>query len=162
MKLTSLKQTYSEMTKPYGADSDEYYPSLYLDEKQLEAMGIDAARVGTEMKMVATVRVSSASESKNGSRSMSLEIIEAGVGPKETDGDAANKAYVDAARAGLMSKDAVRVATTVPLTDRVIVAEAVPTPATVSAISCHTPRGRVPPAMLANCCQSMIRTSDPL
>ncbi|MDW9880488.1 hypothetical protein GOA90_25205 [Sinorhizobium meliloti] len=91
MKLASLAQKYSDIgSKPEGADSDEYYPSLYLDEKQIQAMGLDSARVGTDMTMIATVRVSSQSESKNGSRSMSLEIIEAGAGPKEEKKDAAS------------------------------------------------------------------------
>jgi hypothetical protein len=95
MKLASLKQKYSELSKPIGAETDEYYPSLYLDEKQLETMGIDAARVGTEMTMVACVRVSSVSDSKNGSRSMSFEIIEAGFGPKEKETDHASVLYGD-------------------------------------------------------------------
>ena len=91
MKLVSLAQKYSDLeSKPEGEASDEYCPSLYLDERQLEAMGIDTARVGNEMTMVATVRVSSISESKGGSRSMSLEIVEAGVGPKETKADHAS------------------------------------------------------------------------
>lgn len=91
MKLASLKQKYSELgSKPEGAETDEYYPSLYLDEKQIDAMGIDMVRVGTLMTMTATVRVSSVSESKNGSRSMSLEIIEAGMEPKEKEPDAAS------------------------------------------------------------------------
>lgn len=90
MKLASLKQTYDEWSKPAGVDRDEYYPSLYLDENNLDAMQVENVRVGTEMKMVATVRVSSVSESKNGSRSMSFEIVEASMGPKENDGKAAN------------------------------------------------------------------------
>lgn len=91
MKLASLKQTYGDVSsKPAGAESDEYYPSLYLDEKQIEAMGVETVRVGTEMAMLATVRVSSMSESKNGSRSMSLEIIEAGLKLKEKEKDAAS------------------------------------------------------------------------
>lgn len=92
MKLASLKQKHSDLSKdrPVGADTDEYYPGLYLDEKQIEAMSIDTARVGTLMTMTATVRVSSTSESKNGSRSMSLEILEAGVEPKEKGPDAAS------------------------------------------------------------------------
>lgn len=91
-KLTSLKQKYSDMAKdrPSGADSDEYYPCLYLDEKQMEAMGIDVAKVGTEMSMVATVRVSSVSDSKGGGRSISFEIIEAAIEPKKKDPDAAS------------------------------------------------------------------------
>ncbi len=92
MKLASLKQKYSDMvsSKPVGADTDEYYPSLYLDEKQMEAMGIDTAKVGTDMTMTATVRVSSVSDSKNGSRSMSFEIIEAAIEPKEKKPDPAS------------------------------------------------------------------------
>lgn len=90
MKLASLKQKYSELSKPAGAESDEYYPGLYLDEKQIEAMGIDTVRVGTLLTMTATVRVSSMSESKNGARSMSLEIIEAGMEPKTKDPEPAS------------------------------------------------------------------------
>lgn len=90
MKLTSLKQKYSDLSKPVGADTDEYYPSLYLDEKQLDAMGIEAGRVGVEMTMMATVRCSSVSDSKNGSRSMSFEIIEAAMTPKVEEKDAAS------------------------------------------------------------------------
>lgn len=91
MKLVSLKQKYSEMSAPKsGSDNDEYFPNLYLEEKQIEAMNIDTARVGTEMQMIATVRVSSVSDSKGGSRSMSFEIIEAAVSPKETKQDAAS------------------------------------------------------------------------
>lgn len=90
MKLTSLAQKYSDLDKPVGAETDEYYPSLYLDEKQMKALGVDAARVGTDMTMVATVRVSSMSESKNGAQNMSLEIIEAALKPKEKEPDAAS------------------------------------------------------------------------
>lgn len=93
MKLASLKQKYSELSKPVGAESDEYYPSQYFDEKQLEAMGVDSVRVGTEMTMIATVRVSSVSESKSGSRSMSVEIIEAAMKPKEKEKDAASTLF---------------------------------------------------------------------
>ncbi len=89
-KLASLKQKYSDMDKPAGASSDEYYPTLYLDEKQLEAMGIDAARVGTDMTMTATVRVSGVNESKGNHRSMSFEIVEAAIEPKKKEPDAAS------------------------------------------------------------------------
>lgn len=91
MKLTSLAQKYSDLSsKPAGAETDEYFPTLYFDEKQMKALGVDAARVGTDMTMIATVRVSSMSESKNGSQSMTLEIVEAGLGPKEKETDAAS------------------------------------------------------------------------
>lgn len=90
MKLASLKQKYSEMDKPVGVETDEYYPSLYLNEKQMDAIGESNPRVGTEMKMLATVRVSHVSESKNGERSMTIEILEAGFEPKEKKPDAAS------------------------------------------------------------------------
>lgn len=91
MKLASLKQKYSDMPAPSkGSDNDEYYPTLYLDEKQIDAMGIETSKVGTEMTMTATIRVSSVSDSKNGNRSMSFEIIEAGIESKEKAPEAAN------------------------------------------------------------------------
>lgn len=83
MKLHSLKQSFKEWDEPKPPEKDEYYPSLYLDERTLEAMNIDSARVGTEMTMISTVRISSVNESKGGQRSMSFEIIEAAVTPKE-------------------------------------------------------------------------------
>lgn len=89
-KLASMKQKYSELSKPVGADSDEYYPCLYFDEKQMDALGAENPRVGAEMTMTATVRVSNISESKNGSRSMSVEIIDAALEPKEKKPDAAS------------------------------------------------------------------------
>lgn len=87
MKLHSLKQTGDEWDQPAYSEKDEYYPSIFLSEKTLEAMGVENPRVGTEMSMVATVRVSSASESKGGHRSMTFEIIEAAVSPKDSDVD---------------------------------------------------------------------------
>lgn len=89
-KLTSLKQNYEEWSKPAGVDKDEYYPSLYLDENTLDQMDVGNLRVGTEMTMISTVRVSSASESANGQRSMSLEILEAAMTPKAEEKDAAS------------------------------------------------------------------------
>lgn len=86
MKMTSLKQTYKEWNDaPAPAEKDEYYPSLYLDENSLDAMGLDNPKVGTEMKMVATVRVSSTSQSSNGNRSMSFEILEANIADEKAD-----------------------------------------------------------------------------
>lgn len=83
MKLASLKQKYSELSKPIGAETDEYYPSQYFDEKQMDAMELDNPRVGSEFTMTAHVRVSNISESKNGSRSMTVEILEAAMTPKD-------------------------------------------------------------------------------
>lgn len=90
MKLVSLKQTEKQWSEPAGVDRDEYYPSIYFDENTLDAMEISNVRVGTEMTMISNVRVSSINESKNGQRSMSFEIIEASVSPKEPDKDAAS------------------------------------------------------------------------
>lgn len=95
MKLASLKQKYSDLesAKPAGAETDEYYPTIYLEEKQLEALDLDNQRVGTELQMIATVRVSRVSESKSGDRSMSVEIIEAAMSAKEDDADAAKTLF---------------------------------------------------------------------
>lgn len=91
MKLVSLGEKYSEMScGPCGEKDGEYYPSLYLNEKQIEALGIDNARVGTDMTMTATVRLSSLSESKGGSRSMSFEIMEAAISSKEAKAEASS------------------------------------------------------------------------
>lgn len=87
-KLVNLAQKYSDVDRPSDAKNDEYYPCLYLDEKHMDALGVDVAKVGTEMTMVATIRVSSLSDSKTGGRSMSFEIIEAAMEPKKKDPDA--------------------------------------------------------------------------
>jgi hypothetical protein len=89
-KLASLKQSYKEWSEPSKPDSDEYYPSLYLDEKTLDAMGLETARVGAEMTMVSTIRVSSVSDTKGGQRSMSFELLEAAISPKQEEKDAAS------------------------------------------------------------------------
>ncbi len=90
MKLTSMKQKWSDHAKaPLKQADDEYYPSLHLDEALLDKLGIETHRVGTDLHMVAKVRVSSVHESKSGSRSMSLEIIEASIAKPSDDGDKA-------------------------------------------------------------------------
>ena len=91
MKLTSLGEKYSELSdRPLDGKNDEYFPSLYLSEKQIEDLGIDNVRVGTEMQMIAVVRLSSLSESKGGSRSMSFEITKAAISPQEDKADASS------------------------------------------------------------------------
>ncbi len=91
MKLTSLGEKYSELSdRPLDGKNDEYFPSLYLSEKQIEDLGIDNVLVGTEMQMVAVVRLSSLSESKGGPRSMSFEITKAAISPKEDKADASS------------------------------------------------------------------------
>jgi len=84
MKLASLKQKYSDIGKePLSNDVDEFYPTIYFDGPLLEKMGVEIDRVGTEMKLVATVRIASVSESKSGSRSMSVELVAAAMGSKD-------------------------------------------------------------------------------
>lgn len=64
-------------------ESDVYYPSMYIDGDQVTALGLDKAKVGGEMMMVAKVRVSSLSkhESNGGKvrQSASLEVLEMAV-----------------------------------------------------------------------------------
>ncbi len=90
MKLASLKHSYSDLVSKPDDASDEYYPSICLDEDSMKAMGLKIVPVGTEMKLVANVRVSSVSDSKNGMSSISLEFIEAAVEPKDKQPDAAS------------------------------------------------------------------------
>lgn len=87
-KMVSLGRRYDgpEAT----GTSEESFPSIYLEGKQIEALGLDAARVGSEMTMVAKVRVSSLSQYKGGEGSMSIEVIEAMIKPVDTDTDAAS------------------------------------------------------------------------
>lgn len=89
-KLVNLAQKYSDMDRPSDAKNDEYYPCMHLDEKHMDALGVDVAKVGTEMTMTATVRVSSVRDSKSGGRSMDFEIVEAAMQPKEKQPDAAS------------------------------------------------------------------------
>lgn len=89
MALTSLKESYKDRVEPAGIDSDEYYPTLYLSEKQLDAMGLNNERVGTEMTMIANVRVASVSDNKNGVRSMTVELLAGEMKAKEEKSDAA-------------------------------------------------------------------------
>ena len=90
MALTSLKESYKDRVEPAGIDSDEYYPTLYLSEKQLDAMGLKNERVGTEMTMVCNVRVASVSDNKNGIRSMTFELLEGEIKSKEEKPDPAS------------------------------------------------------------------------
>jgi hypothetical protein len=91
MKLTSLKQSFKDWNEVSTSEKkDDYYPCLYLEGDSLDAMGIDNLRVGTELQMVATVRVQSATDNKGGSRSMSFEIIDAAMEPKKADKEASS------------------------------------------------------------------------
>lgn len=82
MELKSLKQSDQEWNGA-SAPADEHYPSLYIEGKSLDALSVGNPKIGTEMTMVSTVRVSSISARADGSRSMALEVLEASVQPKE-------------------------------------------------------------------------------
>lgn len=87
-KMVSLKQTWDDLDKPSEATSNDYYPSLYLDEKQVKALGLQNARVGTDMILVAKIHVTSLSESERGGKkthSVSVELREARTEAVETD-----------------------------------------------------------------------------
>lgn len=89
-QLVSLKQKYSDSAPKAGSDDDAYYPSIYLEEKQIKALGLEALTVGTKMTMTATVSVSSWNENEGGNNSMSFKFIEAAVEPIEKKPDAAS------------------------------------------------------------------------
>jgi len=82
MELKSLKQSDREWNGA-SSTSDEHYPSIYIEGKSLDELGVGNPKVGTEMTMVSTVRVSSISARSDGSRSISLEVLEASLGPKD-------------------------------------------------------------------------------
>ena len=87
-KMVSLGRRYDGPES--SGVSEESFPSIYLEGKQIAAMGLDAARVGSEMTMIAKVRVASLSQYKGGEGSMSLEVIEAMMTPVEPETDAAS------------------------------------------------------------------------
>lgn len=97
MKLNDLGTTYDDIAEaaPSSGKSTKHYPSLYLDQKQMKALGVNGARVGDELQMIATVRVRSMSESVSGGGSLDLEILEAGVSEKADDKDRATILYGD-------------------------------------------------------------------
>lgn len=86
MKMVSLGQKY-DGPETVASGGGEYFPNLYLDKKQIEALELGADRVGAEMMMIAKVKLSSISESQGGHRSMSFDIVEACFKPKEEDKD---------------------------------------------------------------------------
>ncbi len=95
MKLVSLEQKYSTELTSSPEGKSGYCPSIYLDAKMIEALGIGKARAGDEMKMVANVKVSNLSESDGGYRSITLEIEEAALAPKEAQKSASSIIYPD-------------------------------------------------------------------
>lgn len=94
MKLTDMGRKFDEPS--VVTDSDEtYYPSLYLDQKQMKTLGLSRAGVGDEMQMVARVRVRSISDSVRGGGSIDIEILEAGFGEMPSGKDRATILYGD-------------------------------------------------------------------
>ena len=87
-KMVSLGRRYDGPEA--SGTSEESFPSIYLEGKQIEALGLDTARVGSELTMVAKVRVASLSQYKGGEGSMSIEVIEAMMKPVDPDTDAAS------------------------------------------------------------------------
>lgn len=95
MKMNDMGRKFDEPTVMTEGDENEtYYPSIYLDKKQMKAAGLSGAEVGAEMQMVAKVRVRSISDSVSGGGSIDIEIIEAGF-EKASGKDRASILYED-------------------------------------------------------------------
>lgn len=92
-KMTSLATKWSDYDKPMSAKDDTYYPSIGLNDKQLDGAGLDKARVGDEFVMTAKVRVSSLSEHKAGSKNISLDVCEASFSAAVEEPDKASVLY---------------------------------------------------------------------
>jgi hypothetical protein len=95
MKMTDMGRKFDEPSVVSGGEDETYYPSIYLDKKQMKAAGLSGAQVGAEMQMVAKVRVRSVSDSVSGGGSIDLEIVEAGFGDVPGDSDRAAILYGD-------------------------------------------------------------------
>lgn len=77
MKMIDLGQKYDEPSVAVGGKDEKYYPTIYLNAKHMKAAGLSGKAAGTEIKMVAKVRIRSVSDSVTGGGSMDLEIVEA-------------------------------------------------------------------------------------
>jgi hypothetical protein len=85
MTMTDLGQTWERETVSTGASKEKYYPTIYLNKKQMKAAGLTSKEVGTELVMHAKVRIRSMSDSVNGEGSLDLEVIEASFGDADKD-----------------------------------------------------------------------------
>ena len=81
MKMIDLGTKWDDMGKVDAtpAKDRKSYPSLYLDQKQIKALGLDGARVGQSADLCIKVYVRSTSEDASGGGSVSLEIREAAI-----------------------------------------------------------------------------------
>lgn len=95
MKLTDMGRKMDSEPTVVTEGDDTYYPSLYLDKKQMKALELSRASVGDEMQMVAKVRVRSISDSVSGGGSIDIEILEAGFGDVPESKDRASILYGD-------------------------------------------------------------------
>jgi hypothetical protein len=76
MNMTNMGRKLDEPTATNDGD-EIYYPSLYLDQKQMKALGLSRTEVGCKMQMIAQVRVRSISDSARAGGSIDIEILEA-------------------------------------------------------------------------------------
>lgn len=96
MKMIDLGQKMSEPTEVSGSEESEvYYPSLYLSGDAMKGMDMNAMRPGTELQMVAKVRVRSLTMGKKNEGSVDIEVIEAGFGDLPSKKDRAQILYGD-------------------------------------------------------------------
>lgn len=96
MKMNDMGRKFDEPTvMTEGGENETYYPSIYLDKKQMKAAGLSGVEVGSEMQMVAKVRVRSISDSVSGGGSIDIEIMEAGFEAKPSGKDRATILYED-------------------------------------------------------------------
>lgn len=93
MKMTDLGQKWDEPSVVTGDKNEKYYPTIYLSKKQMKAAGLSGEEVGTELTMMAKVRIRSISDSMTGGGSMDLELIEASFSEEAPKKDTATILY---------------------------------------------------------------------
>jgi len=80
--MVSLKRTPSEEVAVESGEREDFFPhSMFLDEDDVAALGLDGVQLGDERQMVATVRATSISSNENEQsgkrRSVTLVLTEA-------------------------------------------------------------------------------------
>lgn len=92
-EMTSLKRTREQYSNASVDDFEPYFPhSLYLNEEDIEKLGLDGAKVGDERTLTATVRVTAQSTSMNEGgvdrhASLTLELTEGAVSERKLSED---------------------------------------------------------------------------